>query len=335
MGKRKRRKFSNDFKEEAIKLISDQGYTIAEVARNLGIHATQLSRWKKDIEEPNIVDGVGNMVAYASGVEAPEEGEQTAQNGARDLKKGCSLLRKGTGIRYQFIDTKKKAFPISLLCKVMRVSRSGFYSWASREKSSRQVERDRLISKVKEIHRKVRETYGTRRMSIELTTEGESCGRTKAVTLMTLAMVKARQKKKFKVTANSRHKLPVAPNLLNRNFTVSMKDTVYCSDITYIWTREGWLYLAVVLDLYSRKVVGWSMSNRITKALVSNALQMAFWRRRPVTGLIFHSDRGSQYCSNSFRKLFRRNQIKSSMSRKGDCWDNSVAESFFGTLKTE
>lgn len=215
------------------------------------------------------------------------------------------------------------------------MSRSGFYSWASREKSSRQVERDRLIPKVKEIHRKVRETYGARRMSIELTAEGESCGRTKAATLMKLAMVKARQKKKFKVTTNSRHKLPVAPNLLNRNFTVSRKDTVYCSDITYIWTREGWLYLAIVLDLYSRKVIGWSMSNKITKGLVSNALQMAIWRRRPSPGLIFHSDRGSQYCSNSFRNLLRRNQMKSSMSRKGDCWDNSVAESFFGTLKTE
>lgn len=215
------------------------------------------------------------------------------------------------------------------------MSRSGFYSWASRDKSLREIERDRLIPKVKEIHRKVRGTYGARRMSVELIAEGEACGRTKAATLMKLATVAARQKKKFKVTTNSKHKLPVAPNLLERNFTVSRKDTVYCSDITYIWTKEGWLYLAVVLDLFSRKIVGWSMSSRITKSLVSNALQMAIWRRRPETGLIFHSDRGSQYCSNSFRKLLYQNKMHSSMSRKGDCWDNSVAESFFGSLKTE
>lgn len=217
----------------------------------------------------------------------------------------------------------------------MKVSRSGYYSWASRDKSSREIERDRLIPKVKEIHQKVRGTYGARRISKELTASGEPCGRTKAATLMKLATIKAKQKKKYKVTTDSRHKLPVAPNLLNRKFSVTSQDVVYCSDITYVWTREGWLYLAVVLDLFSRKVVGWSISNRITTELISSALQMAIWRRRPRTGLIFHSDRGSQYCSNGFQKLLHDHHMTSSMSRKGDCWDNSVAESFFGTLKTE
>ncbi len=201
------------------------------------------------------------------------------------------------------------------------MSRSGFYSWASRDKSSREAERDRLIPKVKEIHQKVRGTYGARRMSRELTASGDPCGRAKAATLMKLATVKAKQKKKYKVTTDSRHKLPVAPNLLNRKFAVTRKDVIYCSDITYIWTREGWLYLAVVLDLYSRKVVGWSMSSRMTQGLISKALQMAIGRRRPESGLIFHSDRGSQYCSNSFQKLLRKNHMKSSMGRKGDCWD--------------
>lgn len=217
----------------------------------------------------------------------------------------------------------------------MQVSRSGFYSWACRGKSARAIERERLIPKVKEIHRKVRGAYGARRISEELCSTGERCGRTKAATLMRLATVRAKQKRKYKVTTESNHKLPVAPNLLKRNFTVSQPDTVYCSDITYIWTKEGWLYLAVVLDLYSRRVVGWSMSNRITQKLVSNALQMAIWRRRPEPGLIFHSDRGSQYCSNRFQKLLHTNLMKSSMSRKGDCWDNSVAESFFASMKTE
>lgn len=215
------------------------------------------------------------------------------------------------------------------------MSRSGFYSWSIRGRSQSEIERHRLIPKVREIHRKVRGAYGARRMAKELTAEGEPCGRTKAATLMELAAVRARHKKKYKVTTDSKHKLPVAPNLLNRNFAVTTADFAYCSDITYIWTREGWLYLAVVLDLYSRKVVGWSMGRRITRDLVTNALKMAIWRRRPAAGLIFHSDRGSQYCSNSFQNLLRDNRIRSSMSRRGDCWDNSVAESFFASLKKE
>ncbi len=217
----------------------------------------------------------------------------------------------------------------------MQVSRSGFYAWCSRGISNRTRERNRLIPQVKEIHRRTRRSYGTRRISEELTATGEPCGRTKAKTLMRLANIAVKHKNKFKVTTNSNHKLPVAPNLLKRKFTASRPDISYCSDITYIWTAEGWLYLAVVIDLFSRKVVGWSLSNRMKKELVINALQMAIWRRKPEPNLVFHSDRGSQYCSKAFQQLLKKNQIKSSMSRKGDCWDNSVAESFFASLKNE
>ena len=189
-------------------------------------------------------------------------------------------------MRYQFIDTEKKVFPISLLCKVMNVSRSGFYSWSCRDKSDREKERERLIPKVKKIHKEVRGAYGARRISEELTAKGENCGRTKAATLMQLANVAAQP------------------------------DVAYCSDITYIWTTEGWLYLAVVIDLYSRKIVGWSLKSRMTKDLVINALQMAIWRRRPLPGLIFHSDRGSQYCSNDFQRFLKENRMTSSMSRR-------------------
>ncbi len=217
----------------------------------------------------------------------------------------------------------------------MGVSRSGYYSWCSRGKSNRQRERERLIPQVKMIHEQARGSYGARRISEELTAAGESCGRTKAATLMQLANITAKQKKKFKATTDSKHNLPVAKNLLKRKFTVSQPDKVYCSDITYLWTSEGWLYLAVVIDLFSRKVVGWAVSRRMKKQLVINALQMAVFRRRPEPGLIFHSDRGSQYCSHAFQKMLTNYQMKSSMSRKGNCWDNSVAESFFGSLKTE
>jgi transposase InsO family protein len=152
---------------------------------------------------------------------------------------------------------------------------------------------------------------------------------------MKLARVEAKQKKKFKATTDSKHDLPVAPNLLNRQFEATEPNRVWVSDITYIWTASGWLYLAVILDLFSRRVVGWSMDRRITKKLVIDALRMGIWRRRPDRRLIFHSDRGSQYCSNDFQKFLRASGMISSMSRKGDCWDNAVAESFFGSLKTE
>jgi len=233
------------------------------------------------------------------------------------------------------IDAEKKAYPISLLCTVLQVTRSGYYSWRTRGKSARQCEYDKLIPVVQEAHRISKGTYGTRRISGEIVAHGASCGRDKARTLMKLADVSAKQKRKFKVTTDSKHNLPVAPNLLNREFTVEEPDRVYVSDITYIWTNEGWLYLAIVLDLYSRQIVGWSLSNRMGRKLIMDALRMAVGRRQPAPGLLFHSDRGSQYCSDDFQEMLKTHEMVSSMSRKGNCWDNSVAESFFGSLKTE
>jgi transposase InsO family protein len=229
----------------------------------------------------------------------------------------------------------KKAYPVTLLCKVMQVTRSGFYHWLEQRSSVRQQMNEKLVPLVREIHRESKGTYGTRRMARALRELGVSCGRARARTLMNLAGVTARQRRKFKVTTDSKHSLPVAPNLLERDFTASRPNEVWVSDITYIWTNQGWLYLAVVLDLFSRQVVGWSMGNRITRKLAMNALRMAFWRRRPGAGTIFHSDRGSQYCCKDFQKLLESYGMRSSMSRKGDCWDNAVAESFFGSLKTE
>lgn len=233
------------------------------------------------------------------------------------------------------IDTEKKAYPITLLCKLMQVSRSGYYSWRTQEKSARQIEYEKLIPLVLEAHRISKGTYGARRISEEVEAHGTVCGKTKAGTLMKLAGVCAKQKRKFKVTTDSKHNLPIAPNLLNREFKVKERDRFYVSDITYIWTNEGWLYLAVTLDLFSRQVVGWSLNSRMTKNLIMDALRMAVWRRQPATGLLFHSDRGSQYCSSDFQNMLKGYGMISSMSRKGNCWDNSVAESFFGSLKTE
>lgn len=233
------------------------------------------------------------------------------------------------------MDTQKKAYSISLMCDVLDVSRSGYYAWKRGRSSARQQEYDKLIPLVQQTHKDTKGTYGARRMAVEIEKSGTPCGRTKAATVMALANVVAKQKRKFKATTDSKHNLPVAPNLLDREFTVDDPDRVYVGDITYIWTQEGWLYLAVVLDLFSRQVVGWSMSHRMTRELVNDALRMAYWRRKPAPGVIFHSDRGSQYCSTGFQTLITTYQMVSSMSRKGNCWDNAVAESFFGSLKTE
>ena len=192
-----------------------------------------------------------------------------------------------------------------------------------------------MLSQVRQIHQETRGTYGSRRMSKALRAEGHAVGRYRARSLMKKAGLSVKHPKKFKITTDSNHKLPVAPNLLNRQFQVDRPDTVWCGDITYLWTMEGWLYLAVVIDLYSRKVVGWAMSSHLKTSLVLEALRMAYWRRKPAKGLIHHSDRGSQYAAHDYQQLLKTFGMIPSMSRKGDCCDNAVAESFFHTLKTE
>ena len=192
-----------------------------------------------------------------------------------------------------------------------------------------------MLQWVKELTETSQNTYGSRRMRKALNVLGYPVGRYKARKLMKEAQVQVRHRKKYKATTNSNHRQPVYDNLLERQFDVKQPNEVYVSDITYVWTQEGWLYLAVVIDLYSRKVVGWSMSSRMKAKLVCDALRMAIWQRHPKAGLIHHSDRGSQYASKEFRRLLKAHELKGSMSRKGDCWDNAVVESFFGSLKQE
>jgi putative transposase len=237
-------------------------------------------------------------------------------------------------MKYEFISEHKKTWSISLMCKVLGVKRSGYYHFEKTDKIPNPDHKAMLVW-VKELGRASKYSYGSRRMKEALNFLGFSVGREKTKGLMKEAGVKARYRKKYKVTTNSDHKQPVFENLLNRNFDLQQINQVYVSDITYIWTQEGWLYLAVVIDLCSRKVVGWSMSSRMKAQLVCDALKMAMWQRRPKAGLIHHSDRGSQYASHAFRKLLKDNSFKGSMSRKGDCWDNAVAESFFARLKQE
>jgi len=218
---------------------------------------------------------------------------------------------------------------------MMEVSCSAFYDWLKRPESARSIEDRRLGEKVKKSHEKSRETYGTRRIVEDLVEDDEVISRTRVGRLMKQQDLKSKSKRKFKATTNSKHNHPVAPNLLDRKFQVERPDTVYAGDITYIATDEGWLYLAVLIDLYSRAVVGWAMSERITAELANDALVMAVWKRKPNKGLMLHSDRGSQYASGLYQKTIKKHGFICSMSRKGNCWDNAPSESFFHTLKVE
>ncbi len=238
-------------------------------------------------------------------------------------------------MKYAFINRNQERFTVTRMCNVMDVSQSAYYDWLKRPESARSLEDKRQGEIVKKIHKKSRETYGARRIRKEMIEDGEQISRTRTRRLMKQQGVESKSKRKFKATTHSNHGRPVAPNLLDREFLVNQPDTVYAGDITYIPTDEGWLYLAVLIDLYSRAVVGWAMSERMTAQLANDALMMAIWKRKPPKGLMAHSDRGSQYASDLYQKTLKDHGFICSMSRKGNCWDNAPSESFFHTLKTE
>jgi transposase InsO family protein len=238
-------------------------------------------------------------------------------------------------MKYIFIKDNRSEFRLEKMCQVLAVSKSGYYAWQKRAKSKTSQANEVLLAKIREIFYGNHQRYGSRRVWFELHLRGIICSKNHVARLMRQDKLKSKRTKRYKTTTNSKHNLPIAPNLINQNFAVKQPDRVWVSDITYLWTWEGWMYLAVVIDLYARQVVGWAMRTRINKELVLSAISQAIDRRKPNPGLIFHSDRGSQYASHDVVKLLEKNQIKQSMSKKGDCYDNAVAESFFATLKLE
>ena len=238
-------------------------------------------------------------------------------------------------MRFDFIRQQRKAYPVTVLCHVMAVSRSGFYQYVRSDPKMISKEQFALEAAAQELFKKSKKSYGTRRMSNGLRKQGFNVGRYQASSLMRRLELHIKSRKRFKVTTDSKHDLPIAPNLLNREFQVDVPDRAWASDISYIWTCQGWLYLAVVLDLFSRKVVGWSLQATMAADLVTEALAMAVGRRCPSPGLLHHSDRGSQYASADYRKELEKFKMIASMSRKGNCWDNAVVERFFRSLKTE
>ena len=238
-------------------------------------------------------------------------------------------------MKYAWMKQHATEFTVDSMCRFMRVSRSAYYAWLQRGQTTGEKEDAELTGIIQSVFKKSRATYGTRRIKKELGDRNRLVSRRRIGRLMRAADLACKTKRKFKATTNSRHDQPIAPNLLDRQFTVEQPNQVYAGDITYIYTQEGWLYLAVVIDLFSRQVVGWSMAEHMRAKLVNDALLMAVWKRKPAKGLLWHTDRGSQYASESHRTLLKQNDIRQSMSRKGNCWDNAVSESFFHTLKTE
>jgi transposase InsO family protein len=238
-------------------------------------------------------------------------------------------------MKYEFISNHRSASRVEKMCQALKVSRSGYYGWAGREPSQRDEANRQLLVKIKRSYDSSRQTYGSPRITVDLRESGETCNQKRVARLMKINGLIAKTKRRFKITTNTTHNHLAAPNLVNQEFFAQRPGQLWTSDITYLPTKAGWLYLAVVLDVYNRQIVGWAMSKHLNRELVIISLKQALNRQTPSEKMIFHSDRGSQYTSAEFRKLLNNHAILASNSGKGNCYDNAITETFFHTLKTE
>jgi len=239
-------------------------------------------------------------------------------------------------MKYRFIHNHKHQYSLFKLCRVLKVSRTSYHSWFHRKPGKREKENTMLLEEIKRVHEESRKTYGSPRITDSLKDKGYSCSRPRVARLMRKNNIRAKTKRKFKITTNSKHHYPLSPDLVNQDFSAMAPNELWTSDITYIRTKEGWLYLTVILDVFNRQIVGWSMSDRLTTIRTTiPALIHACKHQKPAPGLIFHSDRGVQYASHEFRYYLKKYKIVQSMSGKGNCYDNAITESFISTLKTE
>ncbi|WP_274428818.1 IS3 family transposase, partial [Desulfolucanica intricata] len=302
-----------------------------------GVHESTLHKWinlyKKHKEDA--FPGSGNLRSEDAEIRRLKRQIADLQEENAILKKGHGHLRKTPEIAYKFIYQHRFEFRVEKMCQVMRVSRSGYYAWIKRPENNRKIQNRKLLEKIRDVYKISRRTYGSPRITRALKKQGITCGKNRVARLMRDNGIVGKTKRKYKATTNSKHNFPVAENLVNQNFKADRPNKVWVADITYIPTDEGWLYLAAIEDLFQRKIVGWSMDSTMTRQLTLDALRQAVQRYKPSPGLIHHSDRGSQYASYEYQQALRDNQFVTSMSRKGNCYDNACMESFFGTLKTE
>ncbi len=335
---KRRGRYSNEFKQEVLRLAETSDKSLSKLEQELGLSHGLIRKWRQryQVEPAN------------HELQPRNESELEAEN--RRLKRELEIVRQEREIlkksargvltgpiamKYEFIEQHRQEFPIVRMCQVLGVSSSGYHAWRTREPSARAQGNARLLVHIRTIYQTSRGTYGSRRIYHELRTQRIVCSRHRVARLMRQHGLRAKQRRPYKRTTRRDERLPVAPNVLDRQFTATAPNQKWVVDITYIATAQGWLYLAVVMDLFSRQIVGWPMQPRMKTALVVDALQMALAQRRPPPGLLHHSDQGSQYTSHAYRRLLQAHHIQVSMSRTGNCYDNAAMESFFATLKAE
>ncbi|HHW32960.1 MAG TPA: IS3 family transposase [Paracoccus solventivorans] len=331
-----RRKFSREFKVEAVKLVTERGVAVAQAARDLDVAESVLRRWMRELTAAPAAAFPGNGQMRADQAEIAALKKEVARLRAeRDiLKKGHGFFRARGDMRFAFIARHRHIWPVSWLCQVLEVSRSGFHAWLNRPASAREIQDAKLVTAIDKSFRASDRTYGARRVWRDVLEDGLACGLHRIERLMRVNALRARPRRRGKPKDDGERSI-IAGNILDRNFEADRPNQKWLADFTYIWTAEGWLYVAVVLDLFSRRVVGWSMKVDRDASLVMDALMMAVWRRGKADALLQHSDQGSQYTSEQFQRLLHDHGITCSMSRAGNVWDNSAMESFFSSLKTE
>ncbi|HIC9043947.1 TPA: IS3 family transposase, partial [Enterobacter asburiae] len=326
------KRYPEEFKTEAVKQVVDRGYSVASVATRLDITTHSLYAWIKKYG-PDSSTNKEQSDAQAEIRRLQKELKRVTDE--RDIfKKSRGVLRKAVRLRYAFIRDNSCCWPVRLLCRVLDVHPSGFYAWLQQPHSQRHQADLRLTGQIKQFWLESGCVYGYRKIHLDLRDSGQQCGVNRVWRLMKRVGIKAlvgyRSPRARKGEASI-----VSPNRLQRQFNPDAPDERWVTDITYIRTHEGWLYLAVVVDLFSRKIIGWSMQSRMTKDIVLNALLMAVWRRNPEKQVLVHSDQGSQYTSHEWQSFLKSHGLEGSMSRRGNCHDNAVAESFFQLLKRE
>ncbi|MCW3759680.1 MULTISPECIES: IS3 family transposase [Enterobacteriaceae] len=326
------KRYPEEFKTEAVKQVVDRGYSVASVATRLDITTHSLYAWIKKYG-PDSSTNKEQSDAQAEIRRLQKELKRVTDE--RDiLKKSRGVLRKAVRLRYAFIRDNSCCWPVRLLCRVLDVHPSGFYAWLQQPHSQRHQADLRLTGQIKQFWLESGCVYGYRKIHLDLRDSGQQCGVNRVWRLMKRVGIKAQVGYRSPRARKGEASI-VSPNRLQRQFNPDAPDERWVTDITYIRTHEGWLYLAVVVDLFSRKIIGWSMQSRMTKDIVLNALLMAVWRRNPEKQVLVHSDQGSQYTSHEWQSFLKSHGLEGSMSRRGNCHDNAVAESFFQLLKRE
>ncbi|MEW6996037.1 IS3 family transposase [Colwelliaceae bacterium MEBiC 14330] len=331
MTKRTNRSYTAEFKQEAVALVTEQGYSVPKAAASLGITDKLLYNWKAKVEAEQSGASL-NADERAELLRLRKENKELRIE-KEILKKASALLPQGNQVTFKTIKQLSSVFPVVKLCKVMKVSRSAYYAWLKRPAKIITAEQLNLYRKAKQLFDKSRNSLGYRELRKKLRSEGFHVSDYGVQKLMANLGLVVTQRVAYKVTTKRKHSDAVADNLLNQNFNPVAPNQVWAGDVTYLRTGEGWMYLAIVMDLYSRRIVGWHIDKRMTTDLVSKAMMKAYNLRQPRKGLVFHSDRGSQYTSKQYRQLLWSYGVRASMGDVGACWDNAVVERFFGSLK--